>query len=62
MSDSLDLRGVPTAGCPSCGSELFKIVAAFDEDYEVCYYFLDAECWECGSLITAPTPLDLPSP
>jgi hypothetical protein len=41
---------------------LFKIVAAFDEDYEVCYYFLDAECWECGAYLTAPTPLDLPSP
>jgi hypothetical protein len=55
----LDARGIPTAECPCCGSRLIKLLACFDDDYEVSAYLLDAECAECSTLITAPTPLDL---
>ena len=60
MPEGIDARGIPTAECPNCASRLMKIVAAFDDDYEVAYYFLDAECWNCGTRLTAPTPIDLP--
>lgn len=54
-----DYRGIPTAVCP-CGSTLINITASFDEDYVVSYYLLDnATCYSCGSLLTAPTPLDI---
>lgn len=58
---SLNARGIPTTECPECASSLFTIQAAFDpETYEVVYYLLNAECAMCGTLLTAPTPLDLP--
>lgn len=57
-----DARGIPTTTCPSCNGVLFKIVAQFDPvDYEIGLYMLDAECAKCGTLITAPTPIDHPS-
>lgn len=52
----MDLRGNPTHEC-ICGSQVFYIKAVFD-NYEIATYFLDMECIECGSLATAPTPLD----
>lgn len=55
----LDARGIPTRECPSCASTLFTIQASFDDNYEVALYLLNAECAICGTLITAPTPLDL---
>lgn len=55
----MDLRGIPTNKC-ICGSDVFKIIARFDEEYNISMYALDAECWSCGAKITAPTPLDLP--
>jgi hypothetical protein len=41
---------------------LLKLTVKFDpETYEIDLYFLgDAECAVCGTLLTAPTPLDLP--
>ena len=54
--ESLDLRGTPTHACV-CGSVVWNIKAIFD-NYEIATYFLDMECVECGSLATAPTPLD----
>jgi hypothetical protein len=54
--ESLDLRGTPTHACV-CGSVVWNIRAVFD-NYEIATYFLDMECVECGSLATAPTPLD----
>jgi hypothetical protein len=55
-----DYRGIPSPICP-CGSNLFRLTATFDsETYEISGYFLDdASCAECGSLVTAPTPLDV---
>lgn len=55
----LNARGIPTKECPCCGSSLFTIQASFDENYEIVFYLLNAECAICGSLVTAPTPLDL---
>lgn len=53
---SLDLRGTPTHVCV-CGSRVWNLKVMF-EDYEIGQYFLDMECTECGSLATAPTPID----
>ena len=57
-SEKLDARGIPSNECISCGSTLFTIQAAFDEDYNINSYLLNAECAMCGTLLTAPTPLD----
>ena len=54
--NAMDLRGTPTHECV-CGSRIFYVKTVFD-DYEIATYFLDMECAECGSLATAPTPLD----
>jgi hypothetical protein len=54
--DAMDLRGTPTHEC-ICGSRVFNLPVAF-EDYEIATYFLDMQCVECGSVYTAPTPLD----
>ena len=57
----MDARGIPTSECPDCGGNILRIDAIFDQDYEVAFYMLDAECAQCGTLVTAPTPLDLPT-
>jgi hypothetical protein len=31
---------------------------SFSEDFEIATYFLDMECVSCGSVATAPTPVD----
>jgi hypothetical protein len=54
--NTMDLRGTPTHEC-ICGSQVFYVKTVFN-DYEIATYFLDMECVECGSLATAPTPLD----
>ena len=54
--DSMDLRGTPTHEC-ICGSKVFNLPVAF-ENYEIATYYLDMQCVECGSIYTAPTPLD----
>lgn len=53
---AMDLRGTPTHVC-ICGSNQFFIRATF-ENYEISSYFLDMQCVNCGSLATAPTPVD----
>ena len=53
---SIDLRGTPTHLCP-CGSFIWNVKVVF-EDYEIATYFLDMECVNCGSVATAPTPVD----
>ena len=53
-----DLRGLPTHEC-ICGSNVFKIIACF-EDYEIILYGLNAECYDCGNLLTVPCPADRP--
>jgi hypothetical protein len=54
---AMDLRGTPTHVCP-CGSIVWDLKAIF-EDGEIATYFLDMECANCGSLATAPTPIDI---
>lgn len=54
--NAMDLRGTPTHVC-ACGCNIFNVKVIFD-DYEIATYFLDMECAQCGSLATAPTPVD----
>jgi len=56
---TLDARGVPTHACPNCGHLVLKIKAMF-ENYDIALWFTDAECDDCGTLLTAPTPVDNP--
>jgi len=52
-----DLRELgPIHVCP-CGSQVFNVMASFD-DYEIAWYFLDATCVNCGNLVTVPCPVD----
>ena len=60
MTEKLDARGIPTNECPTCANRLFTVQVSFDDDYLVAQYFTDAECAMCGTLVTAPTPLDHP--
>lgn len=53
---AMDLRGNPTHECV-CGSNIWNVRAMF-ENYEISQYFLEMDCVKCGSLATAPTPLD----
>ena len=53
---SVDLRGTPTHLC-ICGSQVWNVKTIFD-NFEIASYFLDMECTVCGSLATAPTPVD----
>jgi hypothetical protein len=53
---AMDLRGTPTHVCP-CGSMVWDLKVIFQEG-EIATYFLDMECFSCGSLATAPTPID----
>jgi hypothetical protein len=53
---AMDIRGTPTHVCP-CGSNVWNLKVSFD-DYQIAYYMLDMECVNCGSVATAPTPID----
>lgn len=55
-SHAMDLRGTPTHLCP-CGCNIWNVKVMF-EDNEIATYFLDMECAHCGSVATAPTPVD----
>jgi hypothetical protein len=52
---SMDLRGNPIGDICVCGSELFTAIVAFEYG-EICFYFLDGECADCGSMVTLPYP------
>lgn len=54
--NAIDLRGTPTHVCV-CGCNVFNLKVIFD-DFQIMQYFLDMECAQCGSLATAPTPVD----
>lgn len=54
--NAIDLRGTPTHVCV-CGCNVFNLKVIFD-DFQIMQYFLDMECANCGSLATAPTPVD----
>jgi hypothetical protein len=48
----------PTRQCPICGSEWLLIQAQFDEEGELTFYDLDAQCNNCLTPLKAPTPID----
>lgn len=54
--NAMDLRGTPTHACV-CGCNVWNLKVMF-EDSQISQYFLDMECANCGSLATAPTPID----
>ena len=54
--NAMDLRGTPTHECV-CGCNIWNLKVIF-ESFEISTYFLDMECANCGSLATAPTPVD----
>ena len=58
-SRTLDARGIPTHECPTCRSAVFNVRAVF-VDYDIAAWFTDATCAECGTLVTAPCPPDMP--
>ena len=48
----------PTLAC-ICGCLMFEVTLMWDEDTrEVGWYDLKQKCKECGSISTAPTPID----
>jgi hypothetical protein len=54
-----DLRNLGPIHICSCGSQVFNIMASF-ENYELVWYFLDASCVNCGNLVCVPCPVDDP--
>jgi len=56
LNHAMDLRGHPIYVCP-CGSDVWNVKCKFDEG-EIAFYFLDMSCVLCGTLATAPTPMD----
>jgi hypothetical protein len=56
-----DLRALGPVHVCSCGSQVFNVMASF-EDYELVWYFLDATCVNCGNLVTIPCPADKDAP
>lgn len=54
-----NFRGIPTAACPNCGGEWFKVPMTFDlETYDVAAWGMDGECYGCGALLTVCCPAD----
>ena len=56
-NNAMDIRGTPTHVCP-CGCNIWNVKVIFS-DFQIATYFLDMECANCGSLATAPTPVDI---
>jgi hypothetical protein len=55
--NAIDMRGTPVHVC-FCGCNIWNVKTIFDNN-EIATYFLDMECANCGSLATAPTPIDV---
>lgn len=52
-----DMRALGPVHVCSCGSQVFNVMASFD-DYELTWYFLDATCVSCGNIVRVPCPPD----
>jgi hypothetical protein len=53
-----DLQGLPTTAC-ICGCKVFTINVMWDdEERTVAWYDLRQVCKDCGTVSTAPTPID----
>ncbi len=53
----LDLRDMGPLHTCVCGSDLWHVLARFEEGVIV-YYYLDMKCSDCGALAKAPTEID----
>lgn len=53
---AMNLRGMPAHEC-ICGCNVMWARVVFHEN-SIAMWFLDVKCAECGSLLTAPTPVD----
>lgn len=56
LDHAMDLSDTIMHTCV-CGSDMWKVIVTF-EDYEISTYFLDMECFSCGTRAKAPTPID----
>lgn len=56
---TIDQRGIPSNECINCGCNV-QVIRAIFQDYELVMWFLDSFCSDCGSPMTAPTPIDNP--
>lgn len=57
----MDMSGMPTPICPSCGCEWLVIPVKFSqESYNISMWVTKGSCLRCKTLVTACTPLDLP--
>ena len=55
----LDARGIPTAGCPTCGERWFSVPVLFDDEtYEIGAWALEGVCLSCGTIVTVCCPVD----
>ena len=54
-----DMRALGPVHVCSCGSQVFNVMASFD-DYELVWYFLDGTCVSCGNIVKVPCPEDRP--
>jgi len=53
-----DFTGIPTMAC-LCGCRIFRLNVMWDEETRsVGWYELRQECLQCGTITTAPTPVD----
>jgi len=52
-TEAMDIRGEPTKVC-ICGSFVWNLKVAFDDDGTIGMYFRDMECVSCGTQATAP--------
>jgi hypothetical protein len=55
--NAIDFGDLIVHECPLCGSNMFKIIAWFEES-EIVGYTTDAECFGCSSRFKAPTLAD----
>jgi hypothetical protein len=58
IQQPVDLTGEPTFAC-ICGCKMFIVTVMWDEETrQVGWYDLIQTCKDCGTLTTAPTPID----
>lgn len=59
---SQDFSGLPTPVCPACGYDWIIVPVKFCQDsYNVSMWGTLGRCLKCKTVVTACTPLDLPT-
>lgn len=56
LPEGADLRSVGEVRECMCGSNLWRVLAAFDDDGALAFYLLDMVCSGCGAVARAPVP------